>query len=155
MRHLLLASVMLAAGSPLAAEPIAAEPAQSTAQPITVESYYRIKWGTAGEFFELYERNELPLLKEMLRQGFITALRFDEPFMHMAGGPRWDFRARITYRDGNSAVEAGGSYDKAFDAARARLLPDKSRFDVEQTKRMALLEDHWDVVLNGIEFEGK
>ena len=152
MRHILIALAMImAAAAPAPAQPAA----QPSAKPVTIESYYRIKWGSAGEFFKLYERNEVSLLREMQRQGLITALSFDEPFTHMAGGPRWDFRARITYRDGNLAVETGGAYDKAFEAARARLLPDKARFEAEQAKRMSLLEDHWDVVMNGIEFEKK
>jgi hypothetical protein len=152
MRHILIALAMImAAAAPAPAQPAA----QPSAQPVTIESYYRVKWGSAGEFFKLYERNEVSLLREMQRQGLITALSFDEPFTHMAGAPRWDFRARITYRDGNHAVETGGAYDKAFEAARARLLPDKARFEAEQAKRMSLLEDHWDVVMNGIEFERK
>ena len=158
MRHVLLAVAMvMAMASPATAQPGGKTPAVagSAPKPITVESYYRIKWGSGSEFFKLYERNEVSLLREMQRQGLILALSFDEPFTHMAGGPRWDFRARITYRDGNHAVEAGGAYDKAFDAARARLLPDKARFDAEQSKRMSLLEDHWDVVTNDVEFDGK
>jgi hypothetical protein len=134
-----------------------AAPAQSPASsaaaisraaiPVVVESYYRVKWGNIDEFKRLYERNEATLLREMKRLGFISALSFEEPFTHMAGGPRWDFRARITYRDGIAAVETGGSYDDAFEAARKKLYPDKAAFDAEQAKRMSLLDDHWDVVL--------
>ena len=114
---------------------------------IVVESYYRVKWGNIDEFKRLYERNEATLLREMKRNGFVTALSFEEPFTHMAGGPRWDFRARITYRDAIGAVETGGSYDKAFEAAQAKFRPDKALFDKEQAQRMSLLEDHWDVVM--------
>ena len=122
--------------------------AATATKPVVVESYYRIKWGNGDEFKRLYERNEIPLLREMQKLGFVTDLRFETPFTHMAGGTRWDFRARITYRDAIAAVESGGSYDKAFDEARARLRPDKSEFDSEQARRMALLDDHWDVVVD-------
>lgn len=124
--------------------------AAAAAKPVVVESYYRVKWGNGDEFKRLYVKNEVSLLKEMKRLGFVTDLRFEEAYTHMAGGPRWDFRARITYRDGIAAVEAGGSYDKAFDAAQARLLPDKATFDREQMQRMSLLEDHWDVVVAAV-----
>ncbi|MEO6432382.1 MAG: hypothetical protein ABIO29_00175 [Sphingomicrobium sp.] len=161
----LMLLAMLAATAPADTQPATAQPAtaqlapapapSAQAMPITVESYYRVKWGAMDEFKRLYERNEVTLLKEMQRQGLVTALAFEEPFTHLAAGPRWDFRARITYREAAAAVETGGSYDKAFAAAQARLLPDKARFDAEQAKRMGLLDDHWDVVVAVVEFGGK
>lgn len=127
-----------------------AAPAAGASKPVVVESYYRVRWGSADEFKRLYHRNETALLREMQKQGLVTALSLEEPMTHIAGGPRWDFRARITYRDGIAAVETGGTYDKAFEAARARLRPDKAAFDAEQAKRMSLLEDHWDVVVTPV-----
>ena len=40
----------------------------------------------------------------MQKRGFINSMKIDEPFTHMAGGPRWDLRVTITYRDGIAAV---------------------------------------------------
>ena len=120
-----------------------AQPAQS----VTVEHYYKIKWGSAAEFKELYKRNHAPILKEMQRQGFIASIRNDEPFTHMAGGQRWDLRVTITYRDAPSAVLVGGAYDKASEAVIARLYPDKQKLDREEAKRFSLLEEHWDVIV--------
>lgn len=150
-------ALALGAVSPVAAQPAIPSAAQAAAQagakPITVESYYRVKWGSMDEFLRLYERNELALLEEMKRQGLIVALSFDQPFTHLAAGPRWDFRARITYRDAAGAVETGGYYDKAFAAARAQLIPDKKRWEAEQAKRLGLLDDHWDVVVDPVTFK--
>jgi len=83
----------------------------------------------------------------MQKLGFITAMRSDEPFTHMAGGERWDLRVTITYRDGATAVELGGAWDTAWAAAKARLYPDKVAFDAEETHRFSLLEEHWDVIV--------
>ena len=130
----------LAMGASAAAQPAASEQ-------ITVESYYRIKWGSAGEFRELYDRNHQPILKELQKQGFITALRIDEPFTHMAGAPRWDLRVTITYRDPTSAVLAGGPFDKASEAATKRLYPDQAKLKAEEARRFSLLEEHWDVIV--------
>jgi hypothetical protein len=121
--------------------------AQTTAEPVTVEHYYRIKWGSADEFKRLYKLNHQPLLDEMKRQGFIIGVETEEPFTHMAGGQRWDFRVTITYRDAPAAVVVGGAWDKAFDAAKARLYPDKAKLDAEEARRFALLEEHWDVIV--------
>ncbi len=114
---------------------------------VTTEHYYRIKWGSGGEFMRLYKANHQPLLEEMRKQGRILAVRTEEPFTHMAGGQRWDLRVTITYPDAESAIGTGGAFDKAFDAAQARLYPDKARFDADEARRFSLLEEHWDVVV--------
>ena len=119
----------------------------STGEPITTEHYYRIKWGSAGEFKRLYKLNHEPILLELQKQGLITQMRTEEPFTHMAGGPRWDLRVTITFRDPSAAVVVGGAFDKASDAVKARLYPDKKRLDAEEAKRFSLLEEHWDVIV--------
>ncbi|HKP34432.1 MAG TPA: hypothetical protein VJT70_06605 [Sphingomicrobium sp.] len=117
------------------------------AEPITTEHYYRIKWGSAGEFKRLYKLNHQPILAELQKQGFITTVRTEEPFTHMAGNQRWDLRVTITYRDPSAAVVVGGAFDKASDAVKARLYPDKNKFDAEEATRFGLLEEHWDVIV--------
>ena len=119
----------------------------TTSEPITTEHYYRIKWGSAGEFKRLYKLNHQPILAEMQRLGFIIAMRTDEPFTHMAGNQRWDLRVTITYRDPSAAVVVGGAFDKASDAVTARLYPDKKKLEAEEAKRFSLLEEHWDVIV--------
>ncbi len=114
---------------------------------ITTEHYYRIKWGSAGEFKRLYKLNHQPILAELQKQGFITSIQADEPFTHMAGNQRWDLRVTITYRDASAAVVVGGAFDKATQAVAARLYPDKAKFDAEEAKRFSLLEEHWDVIV--------
>jgi hypothetical protein len=141
-------------GAPSVAQPTSAPVSVTQARAprqIRVESYYRVKWGAGAEFKKLYEKNEAALLREIQRLGFITDLRIDEPFTHLAGGPRWDLRASITYRDAASAVEAGGTYDQTWEAARARLIPNKSAYDAEEIRRFSLLEDHWDVIVTRVE----
>ena len=127
--------------------PVFAQPAAVPSEPVTVEHYYRIKWGSADEFRRLYKANHEPLLKEMQKAGLITALRTDVPFTHMAGGQRWDLRVTITYRDAPAAIVVGGEFDKAMDRARARLYPDSKKLDADEAKRFALLDEHWDVVV--------
>ena len=121
--------------------------AQATARtPATVEYYYRIRWGSAGEFKRLYAKNHAPILEAMRQEGFITDIRVDEPVTHLAGGQRWDLRVTLVFRDGNAAI-ADPAYEKAAAAARARLYPDTATFRTEEAARFALLEEHWDVVV--------
>jgi hypothetical protein len=127
----------------------AAQPAVAvSSKPVTVEYYYRIKWGQHGAFKELYDRNHAPILKEMQKRGFITAIRTHEPYTHMAGGPRWDLRVTLSYRDAEAAAGSnpGGYEDVATEVTKA-LFPDKAKFEAEEARRMGMLEEHWDVIV--------
>ena len=139
MKRLMLRATLAAAGF--------AMPAVASAEPITTEYYYKIRWGSAEEFKALYKRNHEPILKELQKQGFITAMRMESPFTHLAGGPRWDLRVTLTFKDAETAVGVGGTFDKASDAITARLYPDKAKFEAEEQRRFSLLEEHWDVIV--------
>jgi hypothetical protein len=115
--------------------------------PVTVEYYYRIRWGEMDEFLRLYRKNHEPLLLEMQKQGWITHMEQIQPFTHMAGGPRWDLRITIVYRDAEAAVGVGGAFDQEIAAVTSRLFPDKAAHDAEEARRFSMLEDHWDVVV--------
>lgn len=142
-------SLLLIAGAPEVA-PSAAAPASVAAKatPVTIEYYYRIRWGGMDEFRALYEKNHQPILDEMKRLGFITRIETTTPFTHMAGGTRWDLRVTITYRGAEDAVGNGTGYDAAAEAVGARLFPDLAKFKAEEAKRFGLVEDHWDVIVN-------
>ena len=139
--HLLIsaAAALAATAAPAAA--------QTAGEPVTVEHYYRIKWGSAEEFKRLYKANHQPILEELRKQGRIVTIRTEVPFTHMAGNQRWDMRVTITYPDAASAVVVGGAFDKASEAITARLYPDKTRLDAEEARRFGLLEEHWDVIV--------
>lgn len=150
MRVRLSILIGLAAATPVAVTaqaPTATTAAQPASAPVTIESYYRIRWGSSDEFLQLYRRNHAPILDEMRRQGFITAIRTEQPFTHMAGDQRWDLRVTITYRDADSAVTAGGAFDQASMAAARRLFPDREAHNQAEARRFALLEEHWDVIV--------
>jgi hypothetical protein len=121
--------------------------AKSASMPVTVEYYYRVRWGAMDEFLRLYRKNHEPLLLEMKKQGWITRIEQNEPFTHMAGGQRWDLRITLVYRDAEAAVGVGGPYDQAAEAATKRLFPDKATYEAEEARRFSLLDEHWDVIV--------
>jgi hypothetical protein len=142
----LIGTILLASLTP-APSSAQVEPAEAAVQRVTVEYYYRIKWGSLDEFKRLYERNHAPLLRELQKSGIIVAMKMDEPFTHMAGGVRWDLRVTITYRDAASAMDVDKPGQKLWEEATKRLYPDKRKFEEEEARRFGLLEDHWDVVI--------
>jgi hypothetical protein len=144
MKHLLCSALALATVSISAvAQPAEAVP---SATPVTAEYYYRIKWGSHDEFKRLYERNHAPIMREMQKQGFVLRMEVEEPYTHLAGGPRWDLRVTVTYRDAATAL-FGGGFEKAFADAQARIYSDKAKFTKEEAQRFSLLEDHWDIIV--------
>jgi hypothetical protein len=148
-----LTALLLVVCAPLVAQP--STPPTSTSSkygPVTVEYYYRIKWGQHDEFKRLYKKNHEPILQEMQKLGFITAMKMEEPFTHLAGDVRWDLRVTITYRDGTTAVgdEPGGWYETSQPIEK-RLYPDREKHKAEEAMRMGLLEEHWDVIVYPVE----
>ncbi len=117
--------------------------------PVTVEYYYRLKWGSAGEFKELYNRNHAPILLEMRKEGRVLRMETEEPFTHLAGGVRWDLRVTITYRNADDAL-AGQGMMKGWENAWGRLYKDWQKFSAEETKRFSLVEEHWDVIVKPV-----
>ena len=117
--------------------------------PVTIEYYYRLKWGSAGEFKKLYNRNHAPLLLEMQKELRILRIETEEPFTHLAGGVRWDLRVTITYRTADDAL-AGPGMMKGWEGAWGRLYKDWEKFSAEEAKRFSLVEDHWDVVVKPV-----
>lgn len=115
--------------------------------PTKVEYYYRIKWGSLKDFVSLYERNHKPLLEEMRKAGFILEMKSEFPFTHLAGGPRWDMRVTITYRDAAAAVNDPAWVERWADAQK-RLYGDLAKLGTEEAQRFSLLEDHWDVLVS-------
>ena len=147
MRNLILAAIALFTATPTSAQTAPAPAAPRAAPvPVAIEYYYRIKWGSSVEFKRLYNRNHAPLLAAMQRAGFVNSIRVDEPVTHMAGGPRWDLRVTIVFRDADAAI-SDPQWEVQWAAARARLYPDKKAFDAEEDRRFSLLEEHWDVVV--------
>jgi len=109
--------------------------------PVTIEYYYRVRWGAHEEFWQLFRRNHYPILAEQVRSGRLLEVRAFVPRFHGDGRADWNLLVRITYRDWE-AVEAHAEPEIA-----ARLYPDQERFRAEEQRRFELLEAHWDVPL--------
>ena len=114
---------------------------RSNGDAVTVAYFYRTRWGAHDEFVELFERNHWPILRDQLASGRFLAVEASTPRFHGDGRAEWDFMVTITYSDW-AAVEAHADAEIA-----GRLFPDIARHRAEEQRRFALLEAHWDVVL--------
>ena len=117
-------------------------------EPITILYFYRTKWGSHDEFMSLFRRNHLPILKEQQAAGRYTAVELYTPRFHGDGRADWDILVSITYRDWAAIQEHSDA-----EIAR-RLYPDQDAFKAEEAQRFALLDAHWDVVLETRPLDG-
>ena len=107
-------------------------------QPV-VESHYKIASGKTDEWLELYRTQHLPILEERKREGHILEIRILRPFLHQ-GGPPWDFKVILTYRDFTVLGDRAHS-----DAIERRLYPEWEAHGKAEGRRWEITERHWEL----------
>ncbi len=140
------ASLWLAGGRLASAQTPAAQSAGTTQK--TVWYFYRVKWGFQDEFQDLIARNHLPVLREEIKSGRIVSFKTYVPTYHGDGRADWTFAMAITYKDADALVGPSGE-----DAIARRLYPDWAKFQKEEQRRFEIVDAHWDVPLNEIDFK--
>ena len=119
--------------------------AERDTKPITVDYFYKVRWGFHDEWLELFRRNHWPLLREGLRSGRYLDVSLHQPRFHGDGRADWDVLVTITYRDW-AAIEDHSERDLI-----AQLFPDGETYHREEQRRFELLDAHWDVPLEKLE----
>lgn len=132
---------------PVSAQKPPTEAARLKNVPTKIEYYYKVKWGSLHEFVRLYDKNHKALLEEMRKEGFIINMKTEFPYNHLAGGPRWDMRVTITYRDAAAAIN-DPDWEKSWLEAKKRLFRNMDTLNAKETLRFSMLEDHWDVIVS-------
>lgn len=110
-------------------------------EPFVVEFYYKVRWGGAAEFWDLFKKNHLPVLERDKAAGRILSIQAAEPQNHATEDGRWDYRVTLTYRN----VAAYYATDPAAAAWLKERYPDQETFRREEQRRFELLLAHWDV----------
>lgn len=132
----LLAGIGTSALAQTSARPVSATPDQS----FTIEGYYKVKWGYAEEFLDLYKKNHLPLLKKAQERGDVLKIVVEKPRFHATEDSRWDYRVTLVFKNMQAAFDPNLTepYKKA-------LYPDLDKLKAEEKRRFELLISHWDV----------
>ena len=112
----------------------------------TIENFYKVKWGFADEFINLWKTNHYPLLKKAMEKGDIISIAAEKPKLHSGEDTRWDFKVTITYKNAKLAFDADLTtpYKKL-------LYPDLDKLTKDEQHRFELLLAHWDVMIEKIE----
>lgn len=119
-------------------------------QPFIAEYYYKVKWGHADEFLQLFKKNHYPVLKKEIEMGRLLKVTMDTPRYHMTEDARWDYRVTIVFKNATLANEP---FDEA--GLQKQLYPDQETFKREEQRRFEILDAHWDLPVKAVDLEGK
>ena len=115
--------------------------AQEKKDYFTVENYYKVKWGFAEEFINLWRTNHYPLLKKAIEKGDIISVEAEKPKLHSGEDTRWDFKVTLVFKDAKAA------FDPDLTTPYKKLLyPDQDKLAKDEQHRFELLIAHWDVM---------
>ena len=115
---------------------------------ITIESYYKMKWGYAQEFINLWIANHYPLQKKAMEKGDIISITAEKPKEHSGEDTRWDFKVTVVYKNAELALE-----HSITDVYKKDLYPDLVKLAKDEQYRFTLLIAHWDVFTEKIELK--
>jgi hypothetical protein len=105
-----------------------------------IESYYRVKWGHAEEFINLWKANHYPLLKKAMEKGDVISIKAETPRFHSGEETRWDFRVTVVFKT------VALAFDEDLVTPYKKLLyPDLDALAKSEQHRFELLLAHWDI----------
>ena len=113
-----------------------------------VENYYKIKWGFAEEFIELWKQNHYPLLKKAIEKGDLISVTAGKPKLHSGEDTRWDFKVILVFKNAELAFDPD-----LTTPYKKQLYPDQDKLIKDEKHRFELLIAHWDVMVEGIELQ--
>jgi len=119
--------------------------AQTNKEYFTIENYYKVKWGFAEEFIDLWKINHYPLLKKAMEKGDIISVEAEKPKLHSGEDTRWDFKVTIVFKDVKSAFD-----HNLTTPYKKQLYPDLDKLAKDEQHRFELLISHWDVMTEKI-----
>lgn len=117
-------------------------------KPLTIESYYKLKWGYADEFISLWKKNHYPLLKKLQEKGDIITIKAETPIIHSGEDTRWDFKVAITFKTEHLALDYS-----IVDPYKKELYPDTEAYTKAEQHRFELVIAHWDVPVEALELK--
>jgi hypothetical protein len=137
-----------------AAPPAHAQAAQSNSpvatsavdKPYLVEWVYKVKWGYADEFWEIFKKYQIATLDREKALGYVTSYSVYRPGLHTGEDTRWEYRVVITYKNQASSSH-GGEVEK-------QLFPDQATQKREENRRWQITEAHYDLPIRVIDPNG-
>jgi hypothetical protein len=114
----------------------------------TMENYYKVRWGFAEEFIQLWKKNHYPLLKKAIEKGDLLTVSAEKPRYHSSEDARWDFKVILVFKNVRAAFDPN-----LTDPYKKELYPDPDKLMKDEQHRFELLIAHWDVAVEGVDLE--
>jgi hypothetical protein len=124
----------------------AASAGASNDKPYLVEWVYRVKWGYADEFWQLFKKYQIATLNREKELGYVTSYTVYRPGLHTSEDSRWEYRIVITYKNISSS-QHGSEVEK-------QLFPDQEAMKRGENRRWELTEAHYDLPIKIIDPNG-
>lgn len=141
-RRLLLGAALLAVAA--SASAAGERPsAQILSRPYIVEWVYRVKWGYADQFFELFKKYQLKILDREKQLGDVLSYTIYRPGLHTSEDERWDYTVVIVYKNILAPAEES--------VIEHQLFPDRETLRRDEDERWRLVEAHWDLPIRIID----
>ena len=118
-----------------------------TKEYFTIENYYKVKWGYADEFINLWKTNHYPILKKEIERGNIVSVNAEKPALHSGEDTRWDFKVTLVFKDARTAFLPADS------TIKKQLYPDQGKLEKDEQHRFELLIAHWDVMIQKVSLD--
>ena len=122
--------------------------AQDKKDYFTIENYYKVKWGYAEEFINLWKVNHYPLLKKAIEKGDIITVNAEKPRLHSGEDTRWDFKVILVFKN----VQAAFDPDLTT-PYKKQIYPNLDKLEKDEQHRFELLLAHWDVMVENISLQ--
>jgi len=122
--------------------------AQGKNEYFTIENYYKVKWGYAEEFIELWKANHYPLLKKAKEKGDIISVIAEKPKLHSGEDTRWDFKVILTFKDAKTAFDPD-----LTEPYKQAIYQNLEKLKKDEQHRFELLLAHWDVMIENISLQ--
>ena len=113
-----------------------------------VEGYYKVRWGYAEEFLQLYKKNHYPLLKKALDKGDILKITMEKPRLHSSEEARWDYKVTLVFKNVQAAIDPN-----LTESYKKQLYPDNEKLTKEEQHRFELLIAHWDIAVQSVDLD--
>jgi hypothetical protein len=124
-----------------------ATPGVSTSEkPYMVEWVYKVKWGYADEFWQLFKKYQIATLNREKELGYVISYAVYRPGYHTGEDTRWEYRIVITYKNISSSGH-GSEVEK-------QLFPDQAEMKRGENRRWELTEAHYDLPIHTIDPNG-
>ena len=115
-------------------------------KPYLVEWVYKVKWGHAEEFWQIFKKYQISVLNREKELGYVTSYTVYRPGLHTGEDTRWEYRIVITYK--NQASSGHGA------EITKKLFQDQVTLKREENRRWELTEAHYDLPIHAIDPNG-